>query len=259
MHLGGHPELFWRRCGIWNRFWKFWVCRPTMKNVTGSFKKNWFSEGIHKITPDNMKPTIQMHLRGHPELFWRRCGIWNRFWKFCVCRPTIKKRHWHFKKIGFLKKFTKLHQITWNQLVRCTYGVILSCFEGAVAFGIDFENFAFEGQLSKNVTGSCKKIGFLKNFTKLHQITWNQQFRCTYGVILSCFEGAVAFGIDFENFAFAGQLLKNVTGTLKKNWFSEETHKITPDNIKPTGQMHLRGHPALFWRSCGIWNRFWAL
>ena len=144
-----------------------------------------------------MKPTGQTHLRGHPEFFWRCCGIWNRFWKFWVCR------------------------------------------------------------LSKNVTGSFKNIGFLTKFTKLHQITSNQLVRCTYGVILSCFEGAVAFGIDFENFAFAGQLSKNVTGSFKKNWFSQEIHKITPDNIKPTGQMHLGGHPESFWRSCGIWNRFW--
>ena len=142
-----------------------------------------------------MKPTGQMHLRSHPELFWRRFGIWNRFRKFCV----------------------------W---------------------------------LSKNVTGTLKKIGFLKKFTKLHQITWNQLVRCTYGVILSCFECAVAFGIDFENFAFSGQISRNVTGTFEKNWFSEEIHKITPDNMKPTGQMHLRGHPELFWRRCGIWNRF---
>ena len=119
-----------------------------------------------------------------------------------------------------------------------------------MAFGIDFENFAFAGQLSKNVTGTLKKIGFLNT------ITWNQLVRCTYGVILSCFEGAVAFGIDFENFAFAGQLSKNVTGTCKKNWFSQEIHQITPDKMKPTGQMHLRGHPELFWRRCGIWNRF---
>ena len=62
MHLRGHPELFWRRCGIWNRFRKFCICRPTIKNVTGTFEKNWFSEEIHKITPDNMKPTGQMHL-----------------------------------------------------------------------------------------------------------------------------------------------------------------------------------------------------
>ena len=159
-----------------------------------------------------------------------------------------------FKKIGFLKKFTKLQHITWNQLVRCTYGVILSCFQGAVAFGVDFENFAFDYQ--KTSLALLKKIGFLKKFTKLHQITWNRLVRCTYGVILSCFEGAVAFGIDFKNFPFAGQLSKNVTGTFKKNWFSAEIHKITPHNMKPTGQMHLRGHPELFWRRCGIWNRF---
>ena len=148
-----------------------------------------------------MKPTAQMHLRGDPELFWRRFGIWNRFRKFCVW--LSKNVTGTFKKIGFLQKFTKLHQITWNQLVRCTYGVILSCFQGAVEFITDFENFCV--WLSKNVTGTFKKIGFLKKFTKLHQITWNQLVRCTYGVILSCFEGAVAFGIDFENFAFAGQ------------------------------------------------------
>ena len=167
-----------------------------------------------------------MHLRGHPELFRRCCGIWNRFWKFCFCRPTIKKRHWHFKKIGFLQKFTKLDQITWNQLFRCTYGVISSCFEGAVAFGIDLENFAFAGQLSKNVTGTLKKIGFLKKFTKLDQITWNQLFRCSYGVISSCFEGAVAFGIDFKNFAFAGQLSKTSLALVKKIGFLKKFTKL---------------------------------
>ena len=139
-----------------------------------------------------------MHLGGHPELFSRRCGIWNRFQKFCVCRPSKNVPLAVLRKIGFVKKFTKLHHITWNQLVRCTYGVVLSCFEGALAFGIDFENFAFAGQLSNNVTGS-----------------------------------------------------------FKKNWFSQEIHQITPDKMKPTGQMHLRGHPELFWRRCGIWNRFW--
>ena len=200
-----------------------------------------------------MKPTGQMHLRGHPELFWRHCGIWNRFRKFLLLQANYQKMSLALlKKISFLKKFKKLHQITWNQLVRCTYVVILSCFEGAVAFGIDFKNLA---NYQKTSLALLIKIGFLKKFTKLHQITWNQLVSCTYGVILSCFEGAVAFGIDFENFAFAGHLSKNVTGTFKKNWFSQEIHKITPDNMKPTGQMHLRGHPELFWRRCGIWNR----
>ena len=145
-----------------------------------------------------MKPTIQMDLQGHPELLWRLSGIWNRFEKFCVSRPTIRKRFTvSCKGIGFLKTGTKLHQIRWNQGFRSTYAVILSCFEGAVTFGTPFENFAFAGQLSKNVTGTLKKIGFLKKLTKLHQITSNQLVRCT-----------------------------------------------------------LEGHPELFWRRCGIWIRF---
>ena len=86
-------------------FEKFAFADQLSKNFTGTFKKNWSSEEIHKITPDNMKPTGQVHLGG-----------------------------------------------------------ILSCFEGAVAFGIDFENFAFAGQLSKNVTGTFnKKLVFSRN------------------------------------------------------------------------------------------------
>ena len=186
-----------------------------------------------------MKPTIQMHLRGHPELFWRRCGIWNRFRKFCVCRPTIKKRHWHFKKIGFLKKLTKLHQITRNQLFRCTYGVILSCFECAVAFGIDFENFAFAGQLSKNVTGTLKKNWFSQEIHKIRPDNMKPTIQMHLRGHLELFWRCCGIWNRFQKFCVCRPTIKNVTGTCKKNWFSEEIHKITPDNMKPTGQMYL--------------------
>ena len=208
------------------------------KNVTGTFKKIGFLKKFTKLHQIRWNQLVRCTYGVILSCFEGAVAFGIDFENFAFAGQLSKNVTGTLKKIGFLKKFTKLHQITWNQLVRCTYGVILSCFEGAVAFGIDFENFAFAGQLSKNVTGTCKKIGFL---TKLHQIRWNQLVRSTYGVILSCFEGAVAFGIDFENFAFAGQLSKNVTGTCKKNWFSQEIHKITPDNMKPTGQMHLRG------------------